>query len=257
MDSDMDKCYANIYGGLGNQLFQIAVAFAYAKKYNKKLLVDSSRWGGSQGTSPSVYMPTIFKNLIFESPDCEVHTIHEPHFHYFEIPFYKGSVYFDGYFQTLKYFENVKDEFKQTLELPVIDSNKISSDMVAMHIRRGDYLKFADIHYICNTKYFELFFESFLNKEVHVYTDSPEYVLNEFKSYDFKIINCDDLTALSMIGKYKNVICSNSSFSWWATFLGQCENIYVPDKWFGGACPHNYSDIYRDDMIKIKMDSLK
>jgi hypothetical protein len=46
------------------------------------------------------------------------------------------------------------------------------------------------------------------------------------------------------------LICSNSSFSWWASFIGVKKNkIIVPKIWFKNI--QNHDDIYREEFTKI------
>ena len=57
--------YIKLKGGLGNQLFQIAAAYAYSKKHNTTLHLDDSTWYGGQGKSGTEYKHTIFRNFQF------------------------------------------------------------------------------------------------------------------------------------------------------------------------------------------------
>lgn len=241
----MNSCYVNVIGGVGNQLFQIAAGYAYAKKHGKKLIINPYNWFAGQGTNPLVYKDTIFKN--FEYGNCftrDVIGIHEKRFNYDELPFHVGSVSLNGYFQSLKYFEEYKDEFISLLNLPEVDS-EID---IAFHIRRGDYLKHATIHHVCHTEYFEKFFEKYKGQNIKVFTDDPNHVINEFPNYKFEILHSDsDIKELAYMSKCDIVVGSNSTFSWWAALIGD-KTSYFPSKWFGDG--REATDIYYDKMIK-------
>ena len=85
----------------------------------------------------------------------------------------------------------------------------------------------------------------------NVFTDSLDYVSQEFHDMKFNIIKSQsELLDLSLMSKHENIICSNSSFSWWASLLGiPKKKIIVPDKWFHNFQPHE--DIYRPEFIKV------
>lgn len=246
----MNNCYIKFGGGLGNQLFQLAAAYSYCKKYDKNLFIDTSVWGASQGKPPSEYSKSIFKNFNYKNEDEPVSRIHEQRFNYDEFPFYEGSVAIHGYFQSIKYFKEVKDEFIEKLNLYEINTNLNLDNSIMFHIRRGDYMRFP-IHYVCDTDYFKKLFDQYKNYEIHVFTDSPTHVLEEFKNENFKLINTkSELTDLILMSKYKRMVCSNSSFAWWSAHLGdKKELIVVPDKWI---LDRDCSDIYTDNMTIIK-----
>jgi hypothetical protein len=250
----MKNCYVNICGGVGNQLFQIAAGYAYARKWDKKLIINTTHWTASQGNHPDTYKDTIFKNFEYGTYHTrDIIHIHEKRFNYDELPYHHGSVALNGYFQSLKYFEEYKDEFILKLNLPKIIVQKFEGDnTIAFHIRRGDYLKYPDIHYICDTKYFEYFFDIFMPEHIKgtkilVFTDSPEYVTEEFKNKEFHIIHSEsDVKELAYMSQCDIIIGSNSSFSWWASLIGN-KPCYFPSKWFKNEIDH--SDIFRKDMI--------
>lgn len=247
----MNTCYANVIGGVGNQLFIVAAGYAYAKKHNKKFAINVSNWNASQGKNAIEYKNTLFKNFNFEIPTNDAIVINEKRTNYDELPFYDSSVILSGYFQSFKYFEDVADEFISMLNLPNVNDNILKEKNVAIHIRRGDYIQHANIHYVCNTEYFKNQLLKFEGFQKHAFTDSLEYVSREFNGSDFNIIKSNsELLDLSFMSKHDNIICSNSSFSWWASLLGKPKKqIIVPDKWFLNYQPHE--DIYRSDFIKV------
>jgi len=247
--------FVKLVGGLGNQLFQVAAGYSYSKKYDTEFYIDSSTWVGGQGRNGYEYKDTIFKNFKFSNDyPRSVILYQEPKFNFSEIGRLKMERYslcLNGYFQSIKYFEDYQDEFKKKLTLAKVDTSFIKEKNVAFHIRRGDYLYYKDIHHICDTNYFNKCFEMFEGYQINVFTDSPNYVLEEFKDKDFNLIKTrSELNDLILIGMHDNVVCSNSTFSWWGSFLGKRkEQIIVPSKWFLDGRDHE--DIYRKDMTKL------
>jgi hypothetical protein len=243
----MPKVYVKLAGGLGNQLFQIANGYAYAKRHRHELLLDDSDWTASQGKSPRDYQNSIFANfeyvsrIVKKTPPIEYT---EQKFNYHEIPNFYFDVSLSGYFQSLKYFEDYKDDFISQLCLPKCP---MFEDAVAVHVRRGDYLQHAHIHYVCDTEYFKENMKKFPDKKIHVFTDSKDFVQKEFWDHDFQIIETgSELGDLTAMANHSSMICSNSSFSWWASLLGiKKEKVIVPKKWFNNYQKHD--DIYRTD----------
>ena len=211
-------------------------------------MLNSSRWSASQGRNPDEYKDTLFKNFKYGVPFTrDVIGYQEPRFNYDEIPDQLGSISLHGYFQSLKYFEEYKDDFIAELELPEVDTDFISKHSVAVHVRRGDYLRHANIHMVCDHEYFKKNLENFLGYETNIFSDSHEIVKEEFKNMGGRIIDGgSELNDLTLMSQHDNIICSNSSFSWWASLLGkENKKIIVPKIWFKAFEEHN--DIYRTD----------
>lgn len=245
----MSKCFISLKGGLGNQLFQVATGFAYANQTNKDLYIDNTEWTAMQGNHPSNYQSTIFKNFQYNSNYPENYTtIIEKSLNYTPIPELFQDVKLVGYFQSLKYFEKYIIEFLNYLDLPTI--NQTYNNCIGFHIRRGDYLSIPNAINCCNTEYFNKCFDRYKDNVINVFTDSPEYVKNEFKIYNFNIVSTQsELHDLIHLSKHKNIVCSNSTFSWWASLIGDIKTeIIVPSKWMSDD---SIIDIYREDFIKI------
>lgn len=246
----MSNCYVNVIGGLGNQLFQIAAGYAYSKKYDKKLIINPARWNAGQGNNPLYYKDSIFKNFEYATKyPTDTINILEKRFNYDELPYQIGDVSLNGYFQSLKYFEEVENEFISLLNLPKINIDNLkglSPYIVGMHIRRGDYLKYKNIHYVCDTNYFNYFFNKFKDIPIKVFTDSIEDVIKEFKQpYDI-IHSQSDVKELTYMSQCDIIVGSNSTFSWWASLIGQ-KICHFPSKWFADG--RQDDDIFRTDMI--------
>lgn len=251
----MNNCYVHPIGGLGNQLFIIAAGYAYAKKHGKKLIIVPDNWNAGQGNHVLSYKDTIFRNFEYGSFPFtrNVIPVHERRFNYDELPFVHGNVSLHGYFQSLKYFEDVKDEFISLLDLPDWDNTPLRNQkgshmpLVAFHIRRGDYLIHRNIHHVCHTDYFNHFLREFENYNVAGFTDSPAHVLEEFSNFGLQIPTFNsDLDSFTSMSRCDIIVGSNSTFSWWASLIGR-KNCYFPSKWFADGREHG--DIYRKDMI--------
>ena len=76
---------ANLKGGLGNQLFQIAAGVAVAKQLGTDFAINYNlRHNCIQGFNPSKYRDTLYKNI--PSTDHIPQSVYqEPHFHYSQI----------------------------------------------------------------------------------------------------------------------------------------------------------------------------
>lgn len=245
----MSDCYVNVCGGIGNQLFQIAAGYAYSKKHYKNLLINISNWTASQGSNPNVYANNLLKNFTYYRGSTDHATkFEEEGFNYKEIPEFKGDVVINGYFQSLKYFENYKEEFVNQLDLPNFNMNFIDDDSVAFHIRRGDYAKYPQV-FGDNEEYFRKLFNQFKDRKINVFTDSPDYATKFSEVAKFTIIrSASELKDLTALANHKTLVCSNSSFSWWASVLGvEKDAIYVPKVWLHDR---DCSDIYYKGMIK-------
>jgi hypothetical protein len=239
----MSNVYVALAGGLGNQLFQVAAGYVYSRKYDKNLVLDISKWSAHQGRCPDQYRNNIFSNFKYSTYHTrDVVGIYEKRFNYDPLPFIHGDVCLHGYFQSLKYFEEYKEDFINLLNLPDVSVD----GEVAVHIRRGDYLQFANIHLVCDTKYFLHNMGKFQDGKINVFTDSPEHVREEFGNWMNIVKSDSELRDLTMMSQHDNIICSNSSFSWWASLLGkEKKKIIVPKIWFNNFQEHN--DIYRND----------
>ena len=264
----MDKISIKLCGGLGNFLFEIATAYAYAKRYNKKLVLDKDD-AVVIHKKIDTYTDNILSNCkeYFSSEKFGGTQFNEQGFHYTEIPKINGNVYLNGYFQSAKYFDDadIKSLFRYSQEesdrivsefhkkYPNVDMSKACS----IHVRRGDYLKFPDHHPVQTMGYYTKAIKKMPKDSVFlIFSDDLQWCRQNFPDAADKFIFIDgnkDFEDLHIMSKCMNNIIANSTFSWWSAYLNENQGTIVASKtWFGPAYPnHDIKDLYLPNWITI------
>jgi len=250
-----------LMGGLGNYLFQIAAAYSISIRDHKEFICDIS-------DEIIVHTPYLsYKNNIFRKLKLSDHPLScqiykEPFFHFSEIPKVNNSIKLDGYFQSEKYFENLKNEIKNLFEISEIDKNyliqkynrELNFDTVSLHVRRGNYINLSSYHENQTIEYYNKAI-SYLGQNYHflIFSDDIEWCKQNFQSLKNKTfvegnLDYQDLYLMSMCN---NNIIANSTFSWWGAWMNNNTNkVIAPSKWFGPGLSHNNTkDLYCDNWI--------
>ena len=102
---------------------------------------------------------------------------------------------------------------------------------VAVHVRRGDYLspEYSNWNIFDDYSYFHTAIDILNNKKnnlkFYIFSDDIEGCKNEFRDIDCIFVDCNygknsylDMYLMSLC---RNVIISNSTFSWWAAYLNK------------------------------------
>jgi len=241
-----------INGGLGNQMFQIAAAYAAATRAGDDfgLNYEMGQAGLNQGRPMSAYRDSIF-GCVPETDIIPPNTYTEKRFAYDAIPI-ESNTKLNGYFQSVKYFDDCEDDIKSLFCIPELTQ----VDRVALHVRRGDYqhtptfLPPTRIGYYKNA--IAMLGSSY--DEIVIYTDSVEQTKKEFSGIcDNVVCSGDELEDFYSIAESRCIVGANSSFSWWASYLGVSEISIFPCPWFGPSGPQDYHDIYRDDFKVVSV----
>lgn len=216
-------------GRLGNQMFQCAAAIGYAKKYNVG-------WACPNDTRESPNFHTYFPGLPkYDGNEFRSFQAHDPsQFNYSPIPFNPNGTRLIGFFQSEKYFEGAEDEIRKVFKL---DIKPI--DAVSLHVRRGDYVQYANSFPPVTFQYMRQAMELFpSNQKFIVFSDDIDWCKEELWIADMQFSEGrNEFEDLSLMASCSHHIIANSTFSWWGAFLGHNPNKIVvspsADNWFG------------------------
>jgi hypothetical protein len=255
----MNVVSSYIFGGLGNNLFQISTGYCVAIEENSEFIVDESELYNAHRPL-SVYKNNIFRKIKFSNTKLNLDVFSVGSFHYSPIPEFKRSIKLNGYFQSEKYFKKNRnrilslyeptDEIKNKLQVNYGDILK--NKTCSIHVRRGDYVHLENYYSQLPLDYYKDAYDIIGEDSTYlIFSDDIEFCKSQFNFIKNKIFiqNLEDYEELYLMSFCDNNIIANSSFSWWGAWLNKKENIVIsPRKWFGSA----YSSYITDDLYSEK-----
>lgn len=275
------RIVSQIYGGLGNQLFQYARGKSLAIKTNSEFLIDVSFFETGEYIHEmlldkfkieidGIYKPNIMDKLKIKLNKKKIIRLHNilSEDTKQNIEKHKNStIYLDGYWQDEKYFNTIREHLvsnivllNQSEKYLSFEKKILECNSVAVHLRRGDYLyKEVKNHIgVCRLEYYikamEIINSKSENVVFYVFSDDIVWCKNNLKS-KFKIEFISETfsseESFSLMKNCKNQIISNSTFSWWAAWLNDNTKkiIIAPEIWW--ASNPKKSPV-PDDWIKLK-----
>ncbi len=220
-------------GRLGNQLFQIAALIGTARKHRVEWFLPE-RWEyRGRFNIPDDRFKNIKTDYTYSDEDA---------FHYRDVPYKGGAMNLSGYFQSYKYFENVKGLVNESFELKNMKDDT-GEGCTALHVRRGDYLIHEGCYRLLGLDYYLKAIDNVSNKNILVFSDDVAYCKELFKDQSFFYSEITDpLKDLDRMMGCDTVIAANSSYSWWGGWLcgaGQgSAKVIFPKGWFGPKLNH-------------------
>jgi len=277
----------SLFGGLGNQMFQYACGKAVASHLNVELKLDVSHvidrtprtnftyrdyelgvfnikekiatinevrqfipnlWNSNEYIKQLYRLKRLFKgNSLYRE---RLKFIYNK-----DIELVKDNTYLYGYFQTEKYFENIREDLLKYFSLSnemdksnsAITTQMKNENAVSIHVRRGDYTNSPFVLLDIQNYYqkaIEFILEKIESPVFYIFTNDYLWTEENFASLNIKktivkINNDSKSSYLDMIlmCNCKHNICANSSFSWWGAWLNvNPEKIVItPKLWFKNA----------------------
>lgn len=242
-------------GQLGNQLFQVALLLGVSARTGQRVMIPR---GGREKKRDLVeldcleldlptlwmrdraqlvhrfeYEPLLFNPAVFSQPD---------------------NTDFIGYFQSEKYFEHAADEVRRQFrfiapiqraaEALVAAWREPGRPLVAIHVRRGDYLEHPHNFTVLSAEYLWRARRHFpAHSKFLLFSDDLPWCLDHVPnatpvraaSYQ------QELAAMTLCDGH---IISASSFGWWGAWLSpRTQLVVAPTPWFPGTANIDTRDV--------------
>lgn len=238
--------------GLGNQLFQIAAVISYAKDYG-----IASTFPCLEDPSYGGYTNNILKNVTTRHMGEAEYQYMEPTFMFRELPAKSSICVHSSYLQSYKYFEHNRDLILNTFKMTEGESEYLNTkynpqDFVAVHIRRGDYLKVENFHTnLSKTSYYQQAMDKFPNESFLIFSDDPSWAEDKFP--ECTIVREEDYLELHLMSLCKSLIIANSTFSWWGAWLNNnpLKRVIAPRNWFGSSHDTSIEDLIPEGWVTL------
>ena len=179
----------------------------------------------------------------------------------------KKCILLYGYFQSCKYFEDIREILLEELvpKKPLMKKNEelynniSNTESVCVTVRLGDDFTNSSVYNVCTLKYYIEainYLNNILENPVfYMFSDRIDLLRDKFGNLDINMVfeeeENPDYEKLRIMSNCKHFILSNSSFSWWCQYLSTNENklVIAPSRWYNGNVP---CDIYMDNWYLIE-----
>lgn len=290
--------YANMRGRLGNQLFIYATARCLQVKTGQDLTLNYTSYRKHyESDSMDLSMFFIPENIILENRkklpwfSTTDSLVIKSLRHYFPDNMYKylmsknvflwlgeeyqkifyddkKDIFLDGYWQSSKYFDDIRDILLKELRPRITLSEKCrklseiikNNNAVCVSVRRGDYVTNPQnkaIYYICDKDYIDKSIkkmQSIVSEIIWiVFSDDINWVKENISFSGTVYYQPEGITPLetmNLMSECKHFILSNSSFSWWGQYLSNYREkvVIAPSKWY---VDNRKADIIESSWVKI------
>jgi hypothetical protein len=180
---------------------------------------------------------------------------------------------YEGYFQSEKYFAEVAAQIRQELrfqaDIEAVADREVrrfrelhpDRSLVAVHVRRGDYLKSWAIgrFRVLPPSYFQTAAELLPPgpRLYVIFSNDAKWCRRNLRFRDWAREFCQTESHwhdLAVMSRCDHFIMSPSTFSWWAAWLSThpAKVVVTPCPWFGPSGEYDSRDIVPDRWIKLE-----
>lgn len=260
-----------IDGGLGNQMFQYALALKQ-QQMGKTVKIDVTKYAEHHWHN-DFELDQVFG---LECPFADLEEIKKLGYRKAnrwteflrKTPFAKKTIYnheaysfdaqvldldgyyIEGYWQSEQYFSDIEETIRKTYVFPELKQDwqkELAQSMrethsVSVHIRRGDYLNYPNLNGICTLDYYKNamnYFRDRYQKNVcfYIFTNDFEWAKSHFKDEDCCFVQGntgkESYRDMQLMSLCEHNVIANSSFSWWGAWLNanKEKTVIAPEKW--------------------------
>jgi len=146
---------------------------------------------------------------------------------------YSTMVVCDGFFQDHRIYDQHRGAVRSFWDADPVEVN--TRDIV-MHLRLGDYTS-RDVDTIVHPGWFQrcLMLEGYKpgkGRKLYLVTDDPgDPYLRFFRELKPEVVSGAPREDFDFIRRFETVLCSPSTYCWWAVFLGHAKKVYSFPAW--------------------------
>lgn len=214
----------NYKGRFGNNLFQYLAGLLFARQYGGIMASPPPDLGGIlEAIPPSWCQPTAAPpgpaTRLDDATDIMAAHL-PPH----------TNVHLDGWFQRASYYMPHRDEIKSWFRMPVVVRN---GEDLAVHVRLTDYwTNWHDGSRVIEPGWYKSVIEKERYEKLHLFCDDyDDPYLRAFDRYAPVVARGTPAEEFHAMRSFARMVMSNSTFCWWAWFLGRGEKCYTFKSW--------------------------
>jgi hypothetical protein len=265
-------CRVHLRGRLGNRLFQLAAAQAHCWRTGHSLVI-----GGEGLPFGTTLLPRVAASLAATATALETTAAKatattgtvdwsEPSFAYTPIPSGARSLY--GYFQSSRHFAEVAGAVREWFSPDAAFVCRVNERYppwpvecsVAVHVRRTDYVQTAAVaacHSVVTPAYYERALRELRTlvpgARFYVFSDDLDWCRTQsaLTATDCHLVAVPDTAeAFQVLTRFRHYVLANSSFSWWAAYLGEpSQHVIAPQRWFGRNFIRDFHDVFESHWL--------
>lgn len=258
----MDQHEVSVYGGLGNQIFCLLQAYRLKLSKNSIVTLNISNYKKNNNINDRLFIlnklsPSLLDE--FKIIDSRFAYLKDLFLRILRKFFFKSDLkripgdntislnYFPKRFIHSGYFQRVSDSSLDKKALKVLIENLSSTILksekynnLAIHIRRGDYLKKKHSNHGlilegCLLNEAKIFLRKIDFEGITIFTDSADQIDISIFGELHSNIKFDEggnaIDVFKRMANHKGLIASNSTFSLWAGLIGNIKYFSIPDLW--------------------------
>jgi hypothetical protein len=219
---------AKLIGGLGNTMFQYAIARIIADQKQCNLLVEgidtlTKFFPNAVNITDRMNLYGNILEIGYKSKEKHLHNINMSEaFHH------NGPINIEGFFQKYELYKNYKTVIKTWFSYDESHFKKPTKNDLVIHYRLTDY---TSLNWHLPP---EAFIETIQKENIqydncYITTDQPNHpFIQQLLKKNMVVVNQNELADFTLLKYAKQLIVSHSSFSWWASFLGEQDKVYIP-----------------------------
>jgi hypothetical protein len=212
----VEVCYK---ARLGNNLFQYCLGRILAEEL-----------GFALEAAPIAGFPGTRENILGKRYNEPVETLTE-----YRVDFDRlrtdctpRKIVLDGWFQRYEYFRPYRQQIQDWLRLDESVQVPAVGNELVLNVRRTDYVTLGWA--LPFSYYNEAIQRAGIGEGgIWIVTDAPsDPFFKRFKAFRPKFFSGSSLEGIAFMTKSRRLVLSQSTFGWWAAFLGNQEEIYAP-----------------------------